>query len=70
MSIGASPSDKSPEGDDDDRRLDARFRTASEQLRLGAEAAGSISRIETTRVNLDGIKVFVPKVSTTIGDVH
>jgi len=31
------------------------------KLRLGSRCAGSISRIETTRVNLDGIKVFVPK---------
>ena len=43
--------------------LDARFRSVSEKLRLGVPDAGSLSRIETTRVNLDGVKVFVPKVS-------
>ena len=48
---------------EDDAALNARFRAMGAKLRLGSEAAGSLSRIETTRVNLDGIKVFVPKVS-------
>ena len=47
--------------------LDARFRSVSEKLRLGVPDAGSLSRIETTRVNLDGVKVFVPKVSGALG---
>lgn len=41
--------------------VETRLQSISRKLRLGATDAGSISRIETTRVNLDGVKVFVPK---------
>ena len=56
--------DDDDENKEDDETLNARFVALSTRLRLGAEAAGSVSRIETTRVNLDGVKVFVPKVRT------